>query len=72
MSGDDRDQFLEWHKEQKDKVFCNKDELLAYCMDDVNVLRQACCTIRNFFLKLVKMYCAGEAITISSNCNRVL
>jgi len=25
-------QFLEWHEKQKGKVFCNKDELLAYCM----------------------------------------
>jgi len=33
----------------------NREELLAYCMDDVNVLRQACCAFRNLFLKLVKM-----------------
>jgi len=41
MSGDERGQFLEWYEEQKDKIFCNKQELLAYCMDDINVLRQA-------------------------------
>jgi len=33
----ERDQFFEWHQEQTGKVFCNKDELLTYCMDDVNV-----------------------------------
>ena len=38
----ERAQFMQWHKEQKGKLFCNKDELLAYCMDDLNVLRQAC------------------------------
>ena len=37
MSSDERAQFLEWHEEQKDKFFCNKQELLAYCMDDANV-----------------------------------
>jgi len=41
MSGDDRAQFLEWYEEQKVKIVCNKQQLLAYCMDDVNVLRQA-------------------------------
>jgi hypothetical protein len=39
MSGDERAPFLEWYEEQKDKIFRNKEELLAYRMDDVNVLR---------------------------------
>jgi hypothetical protein len=47
MSSDERTYFLEWYEEQKDISFCNKQELLAYCMDDVNVLRQACCAFRN-------------------------
>ena len=66
VSSDERAQFLEWYAEQKDKIFCNKQELLAYCMDDVNVLRQACCAFRNLFLKLVKMDPFRQAITISS------
>jgi hypothetical protein len=71
MSGDDRAQFLAWYKEQKDKIFLNKEELLAYCMDDVNVLRQACCAFRNLFLKLVKIDPFRQAITITSICNKV-
>ena len=39
MSADDRAQFLAWYEEQKGKIFHNKNELLAYCIDDVNVLR---------------------------------
>jgi hypothetical protein len=35
MSGDERTQFSEWYKEQKDKLFRNQEELLAYCLDDV-------------------------------------
>jgi len=42
MSGDERSQFLEWYEEEKVIIFCNKQELVAYCMGDVNVLRQAC------------------------------
>jgi hypothetical protein len=36
MSGYERAQFLDWRKEQKGKIFRNKEELEAYCMD-VNV-----------------------------------
>jgi hypothetical protein len=71
MSGEERAQFSDWYEEQKDKLFRNKEELLAYCLDDVNVLRQACCAFRNLFLKLVKMDPFRQAITISSICNMV-
>jgi len=54
MSVDERAQFLEWRREQKGKSFSNKDELLDYCMDVVNVMRQECCAFRNLFLKLFK------------------
>jgi hypothetical protein len=33
--------------EPKNKMFRNKEELLANCRDDVNVLRQACFAFRN-------------------------
>jgi hypothetical protein len=55
MSGDERAQFLTWNEEQKENIFHNKEELLVYYMDYVNVLTQACCSFRNLFLKLVKM-----------------
>jgi hypothetical protein len=71
MSGDERAQFFKWHGGQKGKIFRNKEELLAYCMDDVNVLRQACCAFRNLFLKLVQMGHFRQAIAISSISNKV-
>ncbi len=55
MSSDERSQFLDWYEEQKDQIFSNKEDMFAYCMDDVNTLRQACCAFRNLFLNLVKM-----------------
>ena len=54
LSADDRANFLSWYVEQNDKIFHNKEALLAYCTDDVIVLRQACCSFRNLFLKWVK------------------
>jgi hypothetical protein len=52
-------------------MFQNKEALLGYCIDDVSVLRQACCAFRNVFLKLVKMDPFRQALTISSICNKV-
>ena len=40
-------------------------------MDDVNVMMQACCVFRNFFLNLVKTDPLREAITISPIYNKV-
>jgi len=55
MSGDNRIQFLARYEEQKVKNFHNKESLLAYCMDDVSVLRHACCAFINLFFNLVKI-----------------
>ncbi len=49
LTGDDRVQFSDWYEEQKDKIV-SKEEALAYCMDDVNVLRHACFSFINLFL----------------------
>jgi len=68
MSDDERVQFSGGMRSKKTIFFCNKQELLSYCMDDVNVLRQACCAFRNLFLILVKMDTYREGITISSIC----
>ena len=55
-----------WHgTSSKNKIFNIKEELLLYCMDDVNVLRQACCDFRNSFLKLVKMDTFRQTIEIT-------
>ena len=71
MSKEERARFLEWYDTAKNNIFDNKKELLAYCLDDVNVLRMAYCSFRNLFLKLVKMDPFRQAITISSICNKV-
>jgi hypothetical protein len=60
MPSDNRVQFSALYAGVKDKIFNNKEELLAYCMDYVNVLRQACCAFRNLFLNLVKMAPFGK------------
>ena len=49
MSGGERAQFSAWYEGVKDKSFDNREELLAYCLDDANLLRQACCAFRISF-----------------------
>ena len=62
---DERAQFLECYEEQKSKMFCNKQENwpTAWTMS----MRQACCAFRN----MVTACPFGQAITISSICNKV-
>ena len=71
LSGEKRTQLSDWYEWVKDKIFNNREELLAHCMDDVNVLNQACCAVRNMFLKLVMMDPFRQAITILSISNKV-
>lgn len=65
ISGHEQAQFLEWYDEQKDKIFCNNEELLICCMGYVNVLRHACCAFRKF-LKIVQ-----DGI-LSSSCHNIV
>jgi len=51
MSGDERTQFSAWYEGVRDKILNNREKMLAYCMEDVNILRQASCAFRNLFLK---------------------
>jgi hypothetical protein len=56
---------------KKNKFLRNKEVIFAYCINDVNVLRQACSAFRNLFLKLMKMCLFQDTITISI-CHKVL
>jgi hypothetical protein len=71
MSSDERDQFLAWCEEQRVNIFNNAFELLVYCMDDINVLRQAWCAFRNLLFKLVEEEPFRQAIRILSICNKL-
>jgi len=50
----DRKKLLEWHVDQSSKnvIFNNKEELLKYCREDVNILRKACLKFRSILYTL--------------------
>jgi hypothetical protein len=48
-------------------VFENKRVLEAYCKDDVNVLRKACCLPRREFIQIGYFVVFLESVTMASN-----
>ena len=53
-------------------MFDNRLVLVTYCQDDVTVLRQACRMFRREFIHIGNIEVILEAITIASECNKVL
>lgn len=71
MSSTARNDFLEWYEENKDSVFDFKKELRDYCINDVEILSQACIAFRKLFLTECRVEPFIECSTIASACNRV-
>ena len=46
-----RKEFLEWYSQQQGKVFNFQQELLDYCISDVDILRRACLELRRMFME---------------------
>lgn len=51
----ERDNFIAWYNEEKlkNKVFDNQVELKKYCIEDVNILRNACLKFRSILFDLL-------------------
>ncbi|KAG1651985.1 hypothetical protein GQR58_026611 [Nymphon striatum] len=67
MKSTEREHFLKWYEEVKDETFDFKKELVAYCLNDVEILAKSCIKFRELF-----MDAAGvdplQTITVSSAC----
>lgn len=57
MKEADRAKLLDWYnqKKQQNYLFDNKMELLMYCREDVNILRNACLKFRSIMYELTKV-----------------
>ena len=78
MSPEKRQQFYEWYEGEKGKHFVLQDELLKYCISDVQILRRCCLQFRTLFKKVSSQGENDEGIdpfqnciTIASACNLV-
>ncbi|RYE17513.1 MAG: hypothetical protein EOP45_15650, partial [Sphingobacteriaceae bacterium] len=72
LKTEDRVKLLEWHTEQVNEnvIFNNREELLKYCIEDVNILRNACLKFRSILYGLTEVEpfyqatLAGTAMTV--------
>ena len=73
MSPKDRGEFLKWHDElvRNNYRFKMSDEILRYCLQDVNILRTGCLKFRECFLETNNVDPFLECLTIASACNLV-
>jgi hypothetical protein len=73
MSPTAKEKFLDWHRNLKDNeyVFNFKEEILAYCRSDVDILRRCCLEFRELFRNVTDIDPFEKCLTIASACNLV-
>ena len=73
MSPDGRKKFFEWYGPLKENnyVFDFKQEILAYCRSDVDILRRCCLEFRELFRDVTDIDPFEKCLTIASACNLV-
>ena len=67
MPSKEREEFLKWHDELAYR-FKMSDEILRYCLQDVNILRTGCLKFRECFLETNNVDPSLECLTIASAC----
>ncbi|KAK4879682.1 hypothetical protein RN001_007828 [Aquatica leii] len=73
MSTSVRNDFVKWYQEQESNnyVFNFQNEILKYCIDDVNILRKACLEFWSRFTTSNGVDPFRESCTIAGACNAV-
>ena len=82
MSVSDKKDFEKWYEAEKEKVgekWNLREELLKYCMNDVDILRKCCMQFRTLFMDVTKTSPEDPGVdplekplTIAAACNLVL
>ncbi|CAH0562743.1 unnamed protein product [Brassicogethes aeneus] len=73
MTLDARSKFFKWYNENisNNVVFNFKEEIIKYCIMDVDILRKSCIKFRECFIEATNIDPFQEATTIASVCNKV-
>lgn len=69
MSTTGRKDFYAWYEQQRGKVFNFREEFLAYCISDVDILRRCCAKFRATIQSQVRVNPFQEALTFASTAN---
>ncbi|XP_072021137.1 uncharacterized protein [Amphiura filiformis] len=81
MSEAGKQEFVKWYEDEKKKgkEWVLQDELLKYCINDVDILRRCCMQFRTMFMEVTKTGLEDpgvdplkDPITIAAACNLVL
>ena len=64
-----RQEFYEWYRSQT--FFDMKNDILKYCISDVDILRRCCGRFRTLFMEHTDIDPFHKSFTIASACNRV-
>ncbi|XP_031635355.1 uncharacterized protein LOC116348474 [Contarinia nasturtii] len=72
MKPKDKQKFIEWYNEESANniLFDNKRELIAYCVQDVTILRLACLKFRSMMIPLTHVDPFNQ-VTVASTCMKV-
>ncbi|KAJ8914447.1 hypothetical protein NQ315_011388 [Exocentrus adspersus] len=70
MKIEERQKFLDWHKQHENDKFDLRKELIEYCISDVEILTEACRKFRQQMLQTGNVCPFTEACTIASCCNK--
>ena len=73
MKPEAREAFLAWHKEQTESnyVFNFREEIVKYCLSDVDILRQCCMEFREMLRDITGIDPFEKCLTIASYCHEV-
>ena len=71
MTETQRADFFKWYAQQQDVTFDFRQEIIAYCDSDVDILTKCCGAFRNLFLQATGLEPFEKPITIASACNQV-
>lgn len=71
MKEDVREKFLKWYEIHKNDEFKMEQDIVEYCISDVEILAQACLKFRYQLLETGRVCPFTEACTIAGACNKV-
>lgn len=62
--------FLDWHREQHDKIFNMSEEKMKYNLSDTHILRKCCMEFRTLMLKITGIDVFAECMTTATLCSK--